>query len=82
MAHQGDCRRFAGAAEFKTLLLEDIDSFNHAFIKKLATYGLRRTLTYDDKDEIEAIAAISKKADYRLRAIVEAFVISDLFRKR
>jgi hypothetical protein len=77
-----DGRIFSNAAEFRKLLIEDIDTFNHAFIRKLATYGMRRTLTFDDKDELFVIEENSRGADYQLRAIVEAFVISDLFKKR
>lgn len=77
-----DGRPFSNADEFKQLLMDDIDTFNRTFIKKLATYGMRRAITFDDKDEIEVIAENSKGADYQLRAIVEAFVISDLFKMR
>ena len=77
-----DGREFANAEEFKRLLLDDIDAFNVTFIEKLASYGLRRTITFEDHDEIAAIAAESKAADYQVRAIVEAFILSDLFQKR
>lgn len=77
-----DGRRFADAAEFKRLLLEDLDRFNHTFVEKLATYGLRRATTFEDRPELEALAAQSRAADFRLRAIVEAFVLSDLFQQR
>ncbi len=77
-----DGRRFANADEFKQLLMDDIDAFNVTFIEKLATYGLRRTITFEDREQINAIAAHSQAADYQVRAIVEAFVVSPLFRKR
>ena len=77
-----DGRKFSNAEDFKDLMLDDIDTFNRAFIKNLATFGLRRTVSFDDADELKAIAEKSKEADYGLRAIVEAFVISDLFKKR
>jgi len=77
-----DGRKFNNAREFKKLLVDDIDAFNHTFIEKLATYGLRRTMTYDDRKQLQAIAAASRKNNYRVRDIVTAFVLSDLFQKR
>ncbi len=77
-----DGRAFKDAKEFKRLLLDDIDAFNATFVRKLATYGLRRAMTVDDRDDLAKVAAASKAADYRVRSIVEALVLSDLFRKR
>lgn len=77
-----DGREYKDAEEFKKLLLHDLDAFNHTFIEKLATYGLRRTVTFTDRDELKKIAAASKAKDYRLRDLVEAFVTSDLFQTR
>lgn len=68
--------------EFKKLLLEDIDMFNQAFIEKLATYALRRSMTFDDREALKAVAASSKAKDYRLRDLLEAFVCSSLFQTR
>jgi len=77
-----DGRAYKTPEEFKQLLLTDIDTFNAAFIEKLATYGLRRTVSFDDRNDLAAIAKASREKDYRLRDIVEAFVLSDLFQKR
>jgi hypothetical protein len=77
-----DGRKFRNAEEFKQLLLANIDAFNATFIEKLAIYGLRRTMTIDDRDELEAIAKVGRENDYRVRDIVTAFVLSDLFKKR
>jgi len=77
-----DGRAFKNAEEFKKLMLDDIDAFSHTFIKKLATFGTRRAMTFEDHADIEAIAKKAKAADYKVRDIVEAFVLSDLFRKR
>ena len=74
--------KFQGAEEFKRLLVEDTDRFAEAFIEQLATYALRRVMTVDDKAAIKAIAARSKLDEYRLRAILENLVLSDLFQKR
>jgi hypothetical protein len=72
----------SNAGEFKKLLLHDLDAFNHTFIDKLATYGLRRSMSFSDRDELKKIAAVSKAKDYRLRDLIEAFVTSDLFQSR
>jgi len=77
-----DGREFKDAVEFKKLLLADLDKFNAAFIEKLATFATRRVMTFDDKDELEAIAKASKAKDYRVRDIIEALVCSELFLRR
>ena len=77
-----DGRKFVDAAEFRRLLVEDLDKFNAAFIEKLATFALRRVMTVDDRDSLASLAKQSKAADYRLVAVVEALVQSELFQKR
>jgi hypothetical protein len=77
-----DGRKFRNAEEFKQLLLADLEAFNEAFIEKLAIYGIRRTVTFEDRDELKAIAKASREKDYRLRDILEAFILSDLFQQR
>ena len=77
-----DGRSFADAGEFKQLLLDDLDAFNATFIEKLATYGLRRAMTFEDEKDLAAIAEAAKKDDYKVKSIVETFVLSDLFQKR
>jgi len=77
-----DGRAYNTPEEFKQLLLADLDTFSATFIEKLATYGLRRSMSFDDRNELLAIAKASRAKDYRLRDIVEAFVLSDLFVKR
>ena len=77
-----DGRAYQTADDFKKLLLADLDRFNVTFIEKLATYGLRRSTSFDDHSELKAIAAASKSKGYRVRDIVEAFVCSNLFQKR
>ena len=77
-----DGRAYQTPEEFKQLLLADIDSFNAAFIEKLATYALRRSVSFEDRAALAKIAEASRVKDYRLRDLVEAFVLSDVFRKR
>lgn len=77
-----DGREYKDAAEFKQLLLHDLDAFSLTFIDKLATYGLRRTMSFTDRDELKKIAVVSKAKDYRLKDLIEAFVTSNLFQSR
>ena len=77
-----DGRHFADSAEFKKLLAARPEPFAHAFVSKLAVYGLRRAVTLDDEAAIKAIAEKSKSSGYALRDVIESFVLSDLFRKR
>ena len=77
-----DGREYKTPEEFKMLLLENLDTFNATFIEKLATYGLRRSMSFDDRKGLAVIAKESKAKDYRLRDIVETFVYSDLFQRR
>jgi mono/diheme cytochrome c family protein len=77
-----DGRKFADANEFKQLLLEDRDRFLQAFVEQLCTYGLRRVLTVDDREDIQAIVSEAKQKNYRLQDIVRAVALSELMRKR
>jgi hypothetical protein len=77
-----DGRKFKNAEEFKKLLMADLKAFNKTFVEKLAIYGLRRTMTFDDHNEMAAIAKAGRESDYRVRDIVKAFVLSELFQKR
>lgn len=77
-----DGRRFTGAVEFKRLMLEDREKVARAFIEHLCTYALRRVLTVDDRDDLNAIQEEAKKNQYRVRDIVRAVALSDLIQKR
>jgi len=77
-----DGRAYDSPEQFKQLLAEDIDRFAEAFIEQLATYALRRVLTIDDQPHIRAIAAASRKDNYRLRTVLQHLVTSPLFQLR
>ena len=77
-----DGREFKDANEFKRLLIEDHDKFVAAFIEHLCTYGLRRVLTFDDQEDIKAIAAEAKKHQYGVKDVVRAVALSNIMRKR
>jgi hypothetical protein len=78
--HNG--RTFHTPEEFKQALLGDMESFNRAFVEKLATYGLRRTMSFDDRDDLKKLVESARSCEYRLRDLVVEFVASDLFEKR
>ncbi|WP_425618279.1 DUF1592 domain-containing protein [Anatilimnocola sp. NA78] len=77
-----DGRKFANAEEFKQLLAADLETFNAAFVEKLAIYGTRRVMTIADRESLAAVAKQSKTADYKLQTVIENLVLSDLFQKR
>lgn len=75
-------RAFEGADEFKQLLLEDRDKVARAFIEHLSTYALRRVLTFDDEEDLNAILIEAEKSDYRVKDIIRAVALSGLMKKR
>ena len=77
-----DGRKFADAGGLKKFLLEDEDRFAAAFLEKLATYALRRGVTFGDRADLKKLAGQSKPGGYKLRTLIESLVLSDLFRKR
>lgn len=77
-----DGRAFTGSADLKHLLLDDTDKFAAAFAEKLATYALRRGMTFSDRDELHRIAAQAEKDGYPLASLIENLVTSPLFVKR
>ena len=68
-------------ADFRTLVA-DLDKFGEAFVEQLATFALRRAMTVDDAAALKTIAQSCKKDDYRLKTVIEQFVVSGLFQKR
>ncbi len=77
-----DGRKFADSIELKKLLLADTDKFAAAFTDKLATYALRRGMTFSDREELKHITEHSKATDYKLTSLIESLVTSPLFTKR
>jgi mono/diheme cytochrome c family protein len=77
-----DGRAFKDPNDFKRLLLEDRETIARAFIEHLCTYALRRVMTFDDQDELNAILAEVKKNGFRVKDIVRAVALSDLMKKR
>lgn len=77
-----DGRPFNNSVEFKRLLIEDRDKVARAFIEHLCTYALRRVLTVDDQDAVQAIVDAAKQRQFRVRDIVRAVALSELLRSR
>ena len=77
-----DGRAFADAEGLKNLLVDDLDRFAAAFSEKLATYALRRGMTFADRKLLAEISARGKTQDYHLATLIENLVLSDLFQKR
>jgi hypothetical protein len=77
-----DGRAFTGPAEFRQLLVRDVNDFAGVFTEQLATYALRRVMTLDDREAIKQIAISAKADDYGLRSMIEALVNSPLFLRR
>ncbi len=71
-----------GRPGLKKLLLDDVDKFADAFLEKLATYALRRRMTFRDRAELRKLAEQSKPDGYKLATLVESLALSDLFRRR
>lgn len=63
-------------------VLPDTDKFAATVTEKLATYALRRGMTFTDREELKRVAAEAKKNDYHLVSLIEALVTSPLFLKR
>lgn len=77
-----DGRKFADAAALKRLMLDDLDKFAAAFTEKLATYALRRGMTFTDRVELKKVVEESRVNDYKLASLIESLVTSKLFLKR
>jgi hypothetical protein len=77
-----DGRKFADSMAFKRLLLDDVDKFAAALTEKIATFAMRRVMTFSDRAELQRIVNQNKASDYQLSNLIEIFVTSDLFQTR
>ncbi len=76
-----DGQPFNGPSEFKKLLARDA-RLADAFLEQLATYALRRVMTVDDIEQLQAISRSPQAGGHRLRSMVRQLVLSDLFKQR
>lgn len=77
-----DGRTFQDSRGLRQILLDDRDKFAAAFAEKLATYALRRGMTYGDREQLKLVVAQAKQQDYQLVSLMEALVASPLFSQR
>ncbi len=77
-----DGRKFADGAELKKLLVTDADRFASAFTEKLATYALRRGMTFTDRVDLKHVAEQTKPGGYHLATVIESLVTNPLFQRR
>jgi hypothetical protein len=77
-----DGRKFSDSRELKKILLADLDKFASAFAEKLATYALRRGVTFVDREELHHVTEQAKTDNYQLASLIESLVTSPLFQKR
>lgn len=64
------------------LLTERRDQFAHAFVTKLTTYALGRSLELADEPELEKLTHQFESSGYSIKALIGEIVVSDLFRER
>src|SRR5262249_42020771 len=69
-----DGRAFADSRELRRLLLDDIDQFAAALSEKLATYALRRSMTFVDRESLKPVVEQAKQHDYGLVSLIEGLV--------
>ena len=68
-----------GPAGLKAYLMANRDKFARGFTEKLTIHALGRPLTLADEKSLEAITAKATRDDLRIRSIITAIVMSDLF---
>ena len=77
-----DGRAFADSVALKRILIDDLDKFAAAVTEKLATYALRRGMTFSDREELKRVVEESKANGYKLASLIESLAASPLFLKR
>ena len=77
-----DGRKFADAARPEAAAARRHRQIRRRLPEKLATYALRRGMTFRDRAELRKLAEQSKADDYKLATLIESLALSDLFRRR
>ncbi len=73
-------RKFNGAGELKTILLEQKKLFARNLAEKMFIYAVGRTIEFYDVPVLDDVVLNLEKNDYRFQALVAAIVQSDAFR--
>src|SRR5262249_46811477 len=77
-----DGRSFADLRDLKRLLLSDERQIARNLASQLITYSTGAPVRFGDRPQLEAILDRTKANDYRVAAVIEAIVQSDLFRSK
>jgi len=70
-----------GVRGLKQELVKRETDFVRGLTEKLLIYGLGRTLTSSDRRAVDQMMAMSRRADYGLKAVLLSVAESDLFRR-
>jgi len=77
-----DGRRFEDIRDFKRLLLEDETQIARNLARQLSIYATGSPVRFSDRGTIERMVESTKSSEYGVRSLVEAIVLSDLFRHK
>jgi hypothetical protein len=69
-----------GPAGVRAFVLKYQDSYLRNVTQNLLTYALGRGVEYDDMPTVRSILRTAQKDDYRLKSLIEAVALSDVFR--
>ena len=69
-----------GPVGVRTFLLKHQDQYLRNVTQNLLTYALGRGIEYDDMPTVRSVLHIAQNDGYRLRGLIEAVVMSDVFR--
>ena len=77
-----DGTKVTGLDELKAYLINNKkDLVCRSFVKHLSSYAIGRSLSFMDDDAIKKIISEAKNNDYKIQAIIESIINSDLFQK-
>jgi hypothetical protein len=77
-----DGRTFQDGSGLRRLLVADLDRFALAFTEKLATYALRRGLTFGDREALSHMVGSARNQGHPVATLIESLVTSPLFLRR
>jgi len=69
-----------GPAGVRAFLLRHQEQYLRNVTQALMTYALGRGIEYDDMPMVRSVLHTAARDDYRFKALIEAVVMSDLFR--
>lgn len=77
-----DGRTFADIRQLRRLLLTDERQITRNLASQLITYGTGAPVRFGDRPQLEKILDQAKPSQYGVRSLIEAIVLSDLFRSK